>query len=357
MSQPQNLQFAAQSATTGLLTWSPATSFGTPPLAEWQVNTNGQGYVNTGSKSLRFLVRGLERASAQSFAVRGVRVDGTFGAEATVTGATPIASLHNALFFRDCRNLLENGERITEHGNASNILRAASDNDLTTFTTETDIDIDISDGTSPTRVDAVLLISTGVDTHAGTPTGGTGTGWTARTVPSTVSNWEGNTVSTVVDGLQRDLYFLPNHFTATSVRIQFTGANARIYEVYCLEFGMELDANSDFTEIDPELTDRLFILHESEVNGSIERETDFDARHKWEINYLAKFVPEVTAIEQPTDFLRWRERNLNHFHFQEFTRHPDRGFPAAFMLQSVPVRLRGDDKNLGNIIRLRVGER
>ena len=57
-------------------------------------------------------------------------------------------------------------------------------------------------------------------------------------MPATVKNWEGTEVSTVVAGFQHDLYLLDSHFTATSVRMTFTGTDAKIYEIMLLEFGI-----------------------------------------------------------------------------------------------------------------------
>jgi len=325
-------------------------------LKTYEVAVDSGSFFDVESISGRYLFSGLTRQTRHTFKVRAQRTDNTYGDEATVTGKTPIASLNNALFFRDCVNLEGEGERVAEHGVSTNVLREAADNDLETYTDETDIDIDISDGSNPTRVHAVYLISSGVTAYTGTPTGGTGTGWASRRPPLAVNNWEGTQVSTVVDNRVHDLYLLDNSFTATSVRVQLTGTGVRVYEIYLLQFGIELDANGDFVEINPDFVDRTAVLHEG-VDGSILRETGLGGRHRWQVQYLAKFVPDLTEIQQSDIFLRWMEQNLNCFHFQEFTRYPARGYPASFMDSTTPVRLRGDSKLLGDVIRFRVGER
>ena len=48
-------------------------------------------------------------------------------------------------------------------------------------------------------------------------------GYRNRGMPLVVKNWEGTEVSTVVAGFQHDLYLLDPYFTATSVRLTFTG--------------------------------------------------------------------------------------------------------------------------------------
>ena len=353
---PQSLAVTFPSATTALLKWSQPTNL-TGTLETYEVNPNSDGYVDVESQSGRYLVRGLDRGANQSFDVRAKRADGTYGSEATITGTTPIASLHNSLFFRDCRNLLDDGTRITEHGVSTNILREIADNDLETFSTETDIDINISDGSDPTRVHAIYTITEGVDSHVGVATGGVGTGWASRTIPDTITNWEGTDVSTVVNGKQHDLYLLSNSFTATSAQVTFTGTNVKVYEVYLLGFGLEIDANGDFTEISPDKVNRNFVLHES-VDGSVQREVGLGGRDRWETTFLAKFVIGNTEIENSDTFLYWVENNKNCFFFQEFSRYPARGYPAAFGDARLPVRLRGDrSKLLGDIVRFRVLER
>ena len=57
-----------------------------------------------------------------------------------VTQNTPIASLHNALFFKEYVN---SGNRVTVHGSPTDIVRAAVDNDYRTFSNVTDYAIDI----------------------------------------------------------------------------------------------------------------------------------------------------------------------------------------------------------------------
>ena len=285
----QSLAVTFPSATTALLTWSQPTNLGGgSPLESYEVNPNNSAYTDTKSVSGRYLVSGLTRGSNQTFSVRAKRADGTTGSAVTVTKRTPIASLHNALFFRDCRNLEGKGSRVTEHGNSSNILRAAADNDLETYTDETDLAIDISDGTNPTRVDAIMTITEGVASHVGVATGGVGTGWTTRTIPTTIKNWEGTNVSTTVDNKQHDLYLLDTHFTATSVRVTFTGSNIRIYGIYLLEFGVEINCNGDMTEISPDFVDRNFVLHQ-QADGGVIRETGRGGRQKFEIDFTAKF--------------------------------------------------------------------
>ena len=208
----------------------------------------------------------------------------------------------------------------------------------------------------PTRVDAILVKGQDIEGHSAEPTGGTGVGYNNRGMPSIMKNWEGTEVSTVVAGFQHDLYLLDQHFTATSVRLTFTGANAKITEIMLLEFGIEIDANADFTQINPDFVDRSGVVHPDAGSGIAYTSPIGDERDKWEIDYVVKVVPGKTLLETPEDFLYWRSDNKNHVHAQEPSRHPGRIWPSTFLRKRVPVRLRTDDKLAGEVLNFRVAE-
>ena len=205
-------------------------------------------------------------------------------------------------------------------------------------------------------MDAIFVKGIDIEGHSAAPTGGTGVGIAIAMMPSTVKNWEGTEVSTVVAGFQHDLYLLDSHFTATSVRLTFTGANAKIHEIMLLEFGIEIDANADFTEIATNFVDRSGVVHPDAGDGIAYSPSIGNGRDKWEIDYVVKVVPGKTLLETPEEFLYWRSENRNHVHAQEFTRKPWRVFPATFVRKSVPVRYRTDDKTGGELLTFRVAE-
>ena len=163
----------------------------------------------------------------------------------------------------------------------------------------------------PTRVDAFFLKSKGVASHIGTPTGGTGTGWTHRTLPSTVNNIRGESVSTTFDGFQHDLYLLPTHFTATSVRLQFTGTNVEIYEMMLLEVIQEIDANStpsDFVEFQAEQADRAARVERSPI-GSLSVISGEGDREKRDVNmtvYTYTLVATRLLTLQTSSCIFWK---------------------------------------------------
>ena len=316
----------------------------------------GTTWIATGSTGTRFFVKGLKRGTQYTFGVRGRNSAGAGAGSRPVTERTPIASLHNALFFKECVNALDNGERVSEHGNPSNIIRAVADNNYKTFSNATDYAIDMSRNNQPTRVDAVFIKSKGVTRHSGTPTGGSGTGWTNEALPATVKNWEGTHISTTVLGFQHHLLLMDQHFTATSVRVRFEGTNVEVYEILLLEFLLEIDANSDFTEIAPDYVDRSAVIHPS-PGGGVQRSSALGAeRPKWETNYVVKIVPGKTLLESVDEFVYQMGENPNIVHAQEPSRYPARVHPASFLLKRVPTRLRSDDKLQGDAVQFRVGE-
>lgn len=346
----------------------------TTALVKWKAPTNGaslQGYeisyaegsspgtmwIPTGSTKTRFLVKGLKRETRYTFAVRGVNDMGPGDASSPVTERTPIASLHNALFFKECVNYFDDGARVSVHGDPTHLVRAVGDNNYKTFTREKDLVLNIAVGGNPTRVDAIFVKGIDIEGHSAEPTGGSGSGYRNRRMPATVKNWEGTEVSTIVSGFQHDLFLLDRHFTATEVRMTFTGANAKITEIALLEFGLEIDANGDFLDINSNFVDREGVVQPDPGGGLVyDAPIGSDDRDKWEVDYVVKIVPGKTLLETPEEFLYWQAENRNHFFFMEPSRFPWRGFPAVFVRKSVPVKYRTDDKLAGEVLNFRVAE-
>ena len=346
----------------------------TTALVKWKAPTNGAfltGYeisyaegsspgttwIPTESLSTRFFVKGLKRGTQYTWQVRGVNDNRAGDASSPLTERTPIASLHNALFFKECVNYFDDGARVSVYGDPTNLVRAVGDNDYKTFTREKDLVLNIAVNGQPTRVDAIFVKGIDIEGHSAAPTGGSGSGYRNRRMPETVKNWEGTDVSTVVAGFQHDLFLLDQHFTAKEVRMTFTGANAIITEIALLEFGLEIDANGDFLDINQNFVDREGVI-QSDPGGGLVYDSPIgaDERDKWQIDYVAKIVPGKTILQTPEEFLYWRSENRNHFFFMEPSRFPWRGFPAVFVRKSAPVRYRTDNKTGGEILSFRVAE-
>ena len=346
----------------------------TTALVKWKAPTNGAsltGYeisyaegsspgtkwIPTGSTKTRFFVEGLKRGTQYTFAVRGVNDNVPGTASSPLTVRTPIASLHNALFFKECVNYFDDGARVSVHGDPTSLVRAVADNNYKTFTREKDLVLNIAVNGKPTRVDAIFVKGIDIEGHSAEPMGGSGSGYSNRMMPETVKNWEGTEVSTIVAGFQHDLYLLPAHFTAKEVRMTFTGANAKITEIALLEFGLEIDANGDFLDMNQNFVDRTGVVHPDPGGGLVyDAPIGADERDKWEVDFTVRILPNKTLLQTPEEFLYWRAENKNHFFFMEPSRFPWRGFPAVFVRKSIPVRYRTDDKLGGEILLFRVAE-
>ena len=354
---PASLEVSFPSATTAVLKWNaPSGVIDGYEVSVEEGATPGTTWIATGSTRTRFFVKGLKRGTQYTFGVRGVNDEGAGAASSAVTERTPIASLHNALFFKECVNYFDAGGRVSVHGDPSNIIRAVADNDYKTFAREKDLVLNIAVNGNPTRVDAIFVKGIDIEGHSAEPTGGIGSGYSNRMMPATVKNWEGTDVSTIVNGVQHDLYLLDGHFTAMSVRMTFTGANAKITEIMLLEFGISIDANGDFTEIATNFVDRTGVVHPDAGGGIVYDSPIGNQRDKWEIDYVVRVVPGKTLLETPEEFLYWRSENRNHVFCMEPSRFPWRVFPATFVRKSVPVRYRTDDKTGGEFINFRISE-
>ena len=188
--------------TTAVLEWAAATEGGEVEAYEVSYAEGaslGTTWIGTGASGTRFFVKRLKRGTQYTFGVRGRNSEGAGDASNPVTQNTPIASLHNALFFKECVNYFDDGARVSEYGDPTHLVRAAADHDYKTFTTEKDLVINIAVGGNPTRIDAIFVKGIDIEGHSAEPTGGTGSGYSNRMMPSTVKNWEGTEVSTVVE--------------------------------------------------------------------------------------------------------------------------------------------------------------
>ena len=346
--------------TTAEMTWKAPTNGAS--LTGYEISykegaSPGTTWIPTESLSTRFFVKGLKRGTQYTWQVRGLTESGAGDASSPVTERTPIASLHNALFFKECVNYFDDGARASVHGDPTKLVRAVADNNYKTFTQEKDLVINIAVNGQPTRVDAIFVKGIDIEGHSAEPTGGSGSGYSNRVMPSTVKNWEGKDVSTIVAGFQHDLYLLPAHFTAKEVRMTFTGANAIITEIALLEFGLEIDANSDFTQINPDFVDREGVVHPDPGGGIFyDSPIGADERDKWEVDFTVRILPNKTLLQTPEEFLYWRSENRNHVFAMEPSRFPWRVFPATFVRRRVPIRYRTDDKLAGEILNFRVAE-
>ena len=267
-------------------------------------------------------------------------------------------SLHNTLFFRDPMSYIPG--RVTRHGTSVRI-NTATDNSYRTFSTETDIAVNIADAIgNPTAVTHVFAKYKGdLDRYVGTPTGGSGSAFT-RTVPTEVTNFEGKRVSLEVDGYKHDLFEIPSPVTATSMRLQFTGTNLEIYAFMLLEFGLEIHANKDWAVENPIKVDRTGQIHRN-TRGGIRRVPRIGSgREKWEydLTLISNPDPNYGSMIRYKEFLAWKEQNPNCAFAREFTRFPDEVMLVTFPQLETRIQPRSETwKGGGENVPFRVAER
>lgn len=267
-------------------------------------------------------------------------------------------ALQNILF---CPNALnyESG-RVTEHGSAT-VISQMTDNDYETYADETDISIDMQDAAGDaTPVDFVFIKYTGdLRIYVFTPTGGTGSAFT-RIVPTTVTDFNGNTVSLEVDGFKHDLYALPTATTATSVRIQFAGTDVQVYALALLASGLEIPPygtrGATASDVTPRLANRTGRFVEL-ANGDSRWISGIGTpREKWTVDVQVDFRSNPVTMTAK-EFLYWRAKNRNFFFANEFSRNPEEVYPAAFVDVEVGMPYRSTLITNGRRVNFQVAER
>ena len=118
-----------------------------------------------------------------------------------------------------------------------------------------------------------------------------------------------------------------------------------------LKIGWEINANSDYTQMDFEKVDRAGSL-EAAPDGEIERVRALGAeRFKWEMQYT------MTLDTSDVDgFMDWVEANANCAFAREFSRHPADVYPACFPALEMPNGYLGLVKSSGETIQFGVAE-
>lgn len=258
-------------------------------------------------------------------------------------------TLHNSLLFKNPLNYIPG--RIVRAG-TSDVITEMSDNNYRTYSREASIVIDMRDANGdPSRITHIFVKGKALD-YGFNPIGGQGTGFTRRVPPAEVNTYENTPSRTTVSGFQHDLYELPNPVTATSVEMDFNGADRQIHALMLLDLQWQLSANSQFTQMEFNKVDRTGDLIENPT-GRTRRAPPFaGARFKWEGLYTAIFQGATLA-----SFHKWIEENLNFAFAMEFSRYPARVFPATFPAFRLPNGYRTLVKSSGEWTQFRVAER
>ena len=266
-----------------------------------------------------------------------------------IVNGSKLATLHNSLFFKEPLNYQP--DRVSMHGTATKIVEMI-DNNYHTFSQADDIDVDMADsGGNATRIHYVFIKYKGdLREYEFMPTGGSGSGFT-RTIPQTIDTDEGGETDLAVNGFKHDLYPLPAEVRATSVRMQFRGTDVEVYALMLLELGFEIDANTDYQEIRFDKADRVGGSQRL-GSGNTGRVRSIGAeRWKWEYQLSARL-----KRAKAKRLYYWMEQNPNFTFAIEFSRHPDRIYPAYWGALDVQGQYFTRVKGNGDLIQFRVSE-
>ena len=239
--------------------------------------------------------------------------------------ASRLVHWFSTLLFKPALNY--DGDRVEIRGE-STIVREMTDNSYLTFSTEDDVDIDVSDADdNATTITHIFLKTKNVDSYSFTPSGGSGSGFTDREMPTEYRTLDGRDQTSEIRGFQHEFYPLPADVTATSVRLQFTGTDVEVYAVMLLELIKEI-RDGEFLSIEADKVDRTGSI-QGAPRGSVRRVSPIGSqRWKWEVDYNLKIRNTGTAFDSVDAFTQFVADNPEIVHAQEPSRYPDRIHPA-----------------------------
>ena len=242
------------------------------------------------------------------------------------------------LFFNDCVHL--DNDRVTKIDGS--IDYNASDNDLQTYSSETPLEFDISEGSDATKVTHIWMKSTGVTAYEiQTLVGNTWT--TQETLTPTRSAYR---------GYDNSLEKLTTAITATSMRLAFTGSSVKIFEVMLLEHAGGLVTLSNVL---PKKSDRTSVVQQTQ-DGEIERvETELSSRFKWQLDFSAAFGHNNT--HKLEDFLDWINSNPNFTFAERPEVNPWRVYPAGFLNSGFNASFITQTVQIGELVQCQLSER
>ena len=252
------------------------------------------------------------------------------------------------------------------YGSNRSQYREVADNDYSTFTAQTSILLNIDsagDGTGTAREFTDIFVKgTGLANYAAAFTNPENiTSPAAHTLPATVKNDSGDTVSTTINGYQHDLHALWTDEStakprAKSITLTFTGSSPRIYEVMVLDRLLTLNSDGGFSRIEydsldlgsyePDLRRRLSYV--PPIGGE---------RDKWIVN-LTLFAPRRAADRGiiADNLLHFIRRHKNFVFAAEYNRYPDRVFPAGWSDARTAIRYISRWKGAGRRVSFSIRE-
>lgn len=231
------------------------------------------------------------------------------------------------------------------YGGSRSQYGAVADNDYLTSTDQTSILLNIDsdgDGTGDARdFTDIFLKCKGVASYTASFTDGVNIPTPSpfpRTLPATVNNDSGYETSTVIpeNGSQHDLHSIWSSGLkpgAKSITLTFTAASGQtpsIYEVMILNRLLTINSDGGFSRIEYDSTESG--SYELDLLGNRTYVPPIGGtRDKWLVNLTLKSLRDGTARDTIADNLLNFIRTYKSFVFaSEYTRYPDRVFPAGW---------------------------
>ena len=255
------------------------------------------------------------------------------------------------------------------YGSNRSQYREVADNDYNTFTDQTSMLLNIDtagDGSGTARPFTDIFVKgTGIESYTAAFTNPENiTSPAARTLPETVKNDSGDTVSTTVDGYQHDLHDLWTDESTTkpkakSITLTFTavtGQTPRIYEVMVLDRLLTLNSDGGFSRIEYDSLD--LGSYEPDLRGRLGYVPPIGAeRDKWIVN-LTLFAPRRAADRGviADNLLHFIRRYKNFVFAGEYNRYPERVFPAGWGDARTAIRYISRWKGAGRRVSFSVRE-
>ena len=247
------------------------------------------------------------------------------------------------------------------YGSNRSQYREVADNDYNTFTSQTSLLLNIDtagDGSGTARAFThIFLKCKGVASYAIALTDPEpGIALLDRTLPETVTNDSGDTVSTTVDGYQHDLDDLETVVSETrklkakAITLTFTaaaGETPRIYEVMVLDRLLTLNSDGGFSRIEYDSIDLGVV--DPDIRGRLSYVPPIGGeRDKWLCRLTLLSPRQAAARDKIADDLIHLIRKYKNFVFAaEPNRYPDRVFPALWPDPTTQIRYIGRWKGAG----------
>ena len=260
----------------------------------------------------------------------------------------PLETEHDSIFFKYPLNY-----------GITNTPSKVSDNDYNTYYTPTSAIIQTI-GSANVNYTHIFIKCQNVASIVSNPSNLLGSDFISIEKNISVRNFEGTSIPLSVRGYQhflidvRDADIDPKQRrSGTSVSLTFTSMTnltMRIHEIIILDEILRLGANSEYTKIEYDRLDRGGLIQSDLASNLTKAPAINNTRWKWNVNYGAIFGhdPDRFDRDKYEELLDFMEKYPNFTFACEYTRHPDRVFPALFPDLNVQLRFLNRYKNTNN---------